>query len=55
MESGPATWRPNAPLRKPLDYMRRHNVGSDVITTPDGRLTGLLRRTDTEQLLGEGL
>lgn len=48
MESGPSTWRPDATLDQPLAYMNRRNVESVVITTSDGRLVGLLRRSDID-------
>jgi predicted transcriptional regulator len=48
MESGPSTFRPNAELDQPLDYMRRNDVTSVIISTSDGRLVGLLRRADAD-------
>ena len=51
MKSGPSTFRPDATLDQPLDHMRRHNVGSVLVTTPNGRLKGLLLRADAETAL----
>ena len=46
MESGPSTWRPDATLDQPLAHMERRKVESVIVTTSDGRLVGLLRRSD---------
>jgi predicted transcriptional regulator len=51
MESGPSTYRPDATLEQPLAYMRRHNVESVLVTTSDGRLSGLLMRADVDAVL----
>ena len=44
MEIGPSTFRPSAQVTDVMDYLRRHDVDSAVITTSDGRLVGLLQR-----------
>ncbi len=44
MEIGPSTFRPSALVSDVMDYLRRRNVDSAVITTSDGRLLGLLQR-----------
>lgn len=46
MELGPSTFRPSAELERLLDYMRRHRRSGVLVTTPDGRLVGLVRRAD---------
>ncbi|MBA2278398.1 MAG: CBS domain-containing protein [Chloroflexia bacterium] len=51
MRAGPATVRPNEPLGSLVQRMRNRNVDSIVVTTPDGVLVGVLRRTDAERRL----
>lgn len=46
MESGPRTYRLDAPLEKALKYMQKMAVDSVVVTTSDGKLFGLLKRED---------
>ena len=46
MEAGPTTVRPDARLVEVAERMRAKGVGSVVVTTPDGRLVGLLLRQD---------
>ena len=48
MTPGPSTIRPNARLRDVVERIRRQNLGSLPVTTSDGRLTGLLTRSDAE-------
>ncbi len=48
MTEGPSTVRPNKPLLAELERMVKHNLTSVVVTTPDGRLHGVLRRADAE-------
>jgi len=43
MEAGPSTFRPNVPTEEMAGYFRDHHLDSAPITTPDGRLVGLLR------------
>lgn len=43
MEPGPATIRPNDPLDPTRERMRARRVRSLIVTTPDGRLLGVLR------------
>jgi CBS domain-containing protein len=50
MSSGPSTVRPSIGTDALLERMRERNVTSFVITTPDGRLVGLVRRRDLEQI-----
>ena len=51
MESGPTTVRPSEPLDAITGRMRDRNVGSVLVTTPDGRLVGVLKRDDAERRL----
>ncbi|MBI2912444.1 MAG: CBS domain-containing protein [Chloroflexi bacterium] len=55
MEAGPSTFRPNVPLEEMETYMRRHRMGSAVITTSAGRLVGVLYRQDVERRARSGL
>jgi rhodanese-related sulfurtransferase len=43
MEPGPATVRAHEPLDDLLDRMRRRHVDEIVVTTPEGRLVGVVR------------
>jgi Mg/Co/Ni transporter MgtE len=56
MRPGPSTFRPNVPIEEMGGYMMQHDLISSPITTADGRLVGLLRRTDavrvTLEILG---
>lgn len=45
MEPGPATVRAHEPLDELLERMRRRGVPDVVVTTPEGRLLGVVRRT----------
>ncbi|MCL6650615.1 MAG: CBS domain-containing protein [Chloroflexi bacterium] len=49
MRPGPSTFRPNVPAAEMADYFARHEMQHALITTLDGRLIGLLRRTDAER------
>lgn len=51
MESGPRTYRLDAPLEKTLQYMQKRGVGSVVVTNGDGQLFGLLKRDEVEEAL----
>ena len=50
----PVTCRGGAPLREALELMRRANVGSVVITTPDGAPEGIFTERDLLRLAAEG-
>lgn len=54
MRPGPATFRPNVPVGEMAERMRERGAPTILVTTPDGRLTGLLYREDAERLAGEG-
>ena len=46
MRPGPSTYRPYVPIKKVADAMVKRNLDSTPITTSDGKLVGLLLRTD---------
>jgi len=46
MSSGPSTFRPYVPIKEMADYLTKHELESSPITTSDGRLVGLLYRSD---------
>jgi len=48
MRPGPSTFRPFVPVDELAGFMVEHGVESSPITTSDGRLVGLLLRTDAE-------
>lgn len=43
MQPGPTTVRANEPLDALLERMRKHNVHEMIVTTPEGRLLGVVR------------
>jgi CBS domain-containing protein len=49
MSEGPGTVRPSAALPALLERMRERDLDAVPVTTPDGRLVGVLRRVDAEQ------
>lgn len=51
MTPGPSTIRPGAHLREVVERMRRQDLTSLPVTTPDGRLVGLIARRDAERAL----
>jgi CBS domain-containing protein len=53
MRNGPATFRPNEPVGKVAERMRKRKATAVLVTTPDGRLIGLLYQDDAERLAGE--
>jgi CBS domain-containing protein len=48
MTPGPSTTRPDLPPGKVLEKLRRANLRTAVLTDPEGRLLGLVRREDLE-------
>ena len=46
MRPGPSTFRPYVPIKEMADYMVEHALVSSPVTTSDGRLVGLLLRSD---------
>jgi predicted transcriptional regulator len=55
MEPGPSTVRPDRQLADLLEPMRTHNLQAMVVTSPEGRLLGVLRRDDAERRLAEAV
>ena len=54
MESGPTTIRPDERLEELVGRMRDTRVETIIVTTPEGRLVGVLRRADAEQHVAHG-
>lgn len=53
MESGPTTTRPDDPLEALTDRLRNAGARSILVTTPEGKLVGVLYRKDAERFLAE--
>lgn len=49
MEPGPTTVRAHEPLGPLLERMASRNVDEIIVSTPDGELLGVVRRTKEEQ------
>jgi len=54
MRNGPATFRPDEPVEKMAKRMRERGASAILVTTPDGKLMGLLYRDEAERLAGLG-
>jgi CBS domain-containing protein len=52
MEAGPSTVRPDRLLAELVAVMRDHDLRFMLVTTPEGRLLGVLPRGLAEQTLG---
>lgn len=50
MRPGPSTFRPYVPIKEMADYMTEHDLESSPVTTSDGKLMGLLLRSDAVEL-----
>src|SRR5579863_8746396 len=50
MRPGPSTFRPYVPIKEMADYMTEHGLESAPVTTSDGKLVGLLLRSDAVDL-----
>jgi CBS domain-containing protein len=48
MRAGPSTFRPNVDIREMAHFMAEHDLANAPITTPEGRLVGMLMREDAE-------
>jgi CBS domain-containing protein len=48
MEPAPSTFRPHATREEMAGYMQKKKLKMALVTTPDGKLLGLLRRADLE-------
>jgi Mg/Co/Ni transporter MgtE len=53
MEAGPASVRPDEDLGALVERLQDEEVAAILVTTPDGRLIGMLRRVDAERRLAE--
>ncbi len=51
MEDGPTTIRADASLQEITERMRKRRVGSILVTDPEGRLLGILYRSEAERAL----
>jgi hypothetical protein len=51
MEPGPSTVRAHAPLAPLVERLRKRDLRTAVVTTPDGKLIGVLRRDEAEARL----
>jgi CBS domain-containing protein len=54
MSPGPSTFRPNVDVREMAHFMAEHDLASAPITTPEGRLVGMLVREDAEHAAHDG-
>jgi CBS domain-containing protein len=48
MRSGPATYRPDTPASDAAERLKKRGVKGVLVTLPDGRLVGWLRREDAD-------
>jgi CBS domain-containing protein len=48
MDPAPVTFRPHAAREKTAGYMQKKKLATALVTTPDGKLLGLVRRKDLE-------
>jgi CBS domain-containing protein len=54
MRPGPSTFRPFVAIDEMARFMAEHNLESSPVTTSDGRLVGLLMRSDADQRANVG-
>jgi hypothetical protein len=52
MEAGPSTVRLDRALAPLVERLRERELQFAIVTDPDGRLAGVLRRSDAEVRLG---
>ena len=50
MRPGPSTFRPYVSLHEMAHFMEEHNLDSSPVTTSDGKLVGLLYKSDAVRL-----
>jgi CBS domain-containing protein len=50
MRPAPSTFRPNVLIGQMAEFMVEHNVDSSPVTTSDGKLVGLLMRSDVTRI-----
>jgi CBS domain-containing protein len=53
MRPGPSTFRPFVRIEEVARFLAEHDIEGSPITTSDGRLVGLLRRSDAERVARE--
>jgi Mg/Co/Ni transporter MgtE len=53
MRPGPSTFRPNVPIDEMALFMIEHDLESAPVTSPDGRLIGMLLREDAARAARE--
>lgn len=46
MEPGPKTFRPHLTIEEAIEYMRHNKLTRVLVTTPDGRLVGTVKRPE---------
>jgi Mg/Co/Ni transporter MgtE len=46
MRPGPSTFRPHVAAKEMAEYLTKHDLETAPVTTPDGRLVGVLYRDD---------
>ncbi len=51
MTEGPQTFRPSIGVSDLVERMRKRDLKTSLITTPDGRLVGLVLRSEAEARL----
>lgn len=49
MRSGPSTFRPNVVVEELTRFMDERDISTALVTTSEGRLVGLFRRSDAEE------
>lgn len=54
MRPGPSTFRPHVPIQAMAHHMMDHDLPRALITTSDGRLTGVLRKDDAVHIAHGG-
>ena len=53
MRPGPSTFRPYVSMKEMADYMVEHSLESAPITTSDGKLVGVLHKSDAVRLAAD--
>ena len=46
MKPAPSTFRPYVPIKEVADFLVKHDFAGSPVTTSDGKLVGLLLRSD---------
>jgi len=52
MQAGPSTWRPNLAADRMVRHAQRYQLHHLMVSTSDGALVGVLRRSDIDRLAG---